>query len=723
MDHTSQDPRHVHRRISELVSGLIGTEVPRKGLRVRVPCPPLKWQAPLENRTTPKSDVESNCGVFCALLRPAQDANFTQPLLVELSAVKTFQPEFHTANWFARSFALLSIFWAITLSLASAQEVNYRFPVDACVLCAKGDFGAVGDGKADDTEALQRAIDASCSLSDKHRGQTNVLWIPNGIYRVTKTLVVTNALGPWLYGQSRDGVVIKLDDGVQGVTSVIRTHPREQGPTSADWFMRNLRHFTVDVGNNPQVDGIRYYATNSGTLADVRVIGRGKVGVNSSFLDQSGPNLIRDVEVEGFETGILSQWIWSQTLSNVMIKNCRKVGVEVSANVAAIENLRVANTPMAIKNTYPNDWYHWGGVVALVGGRFAGGDPQGPAIENTSLMYARDVEANGFSKVLSSQTEGGSVEGSKIDEYHSHSAKKLFEDAKSSSLGLTIKPTPLIPWENEMENWLCIDDFGANGNDHQDDTDAIELAVNKAVEQGKTTVYFRGCGGPEPNWFKMSRRVKVPAPIRRVIGLGWGRILRESDEAGFEIDDESSEFVHFQNLDSFGGPPIIISNRSQTKTLVVESCGVSIVGEGQGDIFVSDCPANLELREPGQHCWARHLNAEGTTDVGLIRNRGGILWCFGVKHEGRGIRFATTEGGKTEVFGVFNYGGNPEEMDMRPMFLVEDSSFSVAGLREIAFDSHTAYVKVKETQKEETKILDKTNEGGWIGWALYRSQR
>jgi sialidase-1 len=32
----------MHRRISELVSGLTGTEVPRKGLRVRVPCPPLR---------------------------------------------------------------------------------------------------------------------------------------------------------------------------------------------------------------------------------------------------------------------------------------------------------------------------------------------------------------------------------------------------------------------------------------------------------------------------------------------------------------------------------------------------------------------------------------------------------------------------------------------------------------------------------------------------------
>ena len=627
----------------------------------------------------------------------------------------------------------LSFFFAIFLGYVSfgaylsshrvyGQESNYRFPMDACVLCAKGDFGAIGDGKADDTAALQMAIDASCGLSEKHRGKTNALWIPNGIYRVNKTLVVKSALGPWLYGQSRDGVVIKLDDGVEGVTSVLRTHPNETGPTSADWFMRNLRHFTIDVGNNPEVDGIRYYATNSGTLGDVRVVGHGKVGINSGFLDQNGPNLIRDVEIDGFETGILSQWIWSQTLSNIIIKNCRKVGVEVTANVCAIENLRIENTPIALKNFFPNDWYHWGGVVALIGGQFSGGDPSGPAIENTSILYARNVQTTGYKQVLSSTTEQGSVEGNKFDEYHSHGSKKLFDDAPDSALRLLIKPTPIVPWDNQMEHWLCIDDFGVNSSDNDDDTDAIERAVAAAVEQGKTSLYFRGCGGAEPNWIKMSRRVKVPAPIRRVIGLGWGRLLRDTNEAGFEIDDASSPIVHFQNLDSFGGPPIIISNRSAINTLVVESCGVSILGEGRGDIFVSDCPAHLELRQKDQHCWARHLNAEGDSDVGIIQNSGGVLWCLGIKHEGRGVRFATRNSGKTEVLGLFNYGGNPEEMDMRPSFVIEDSSFSIAGLREIAFDSHTAYNKVQESVGNETRLLDKQKEGGWIGWSLFRSK-
>lgn len=29
-----------------MASGIIGNDVPRKGLRVRPPCPPLEWQMP-----------------------------------------------------------------------------------------------------------------------------------------------------------------------------------------------------------------------------------------------------------------------------------------------------------------------------------------------------------------------------------------------------------------------------------------------------------------------------------------------------------------------------------------------------------------------------------------------------------------------------------------------------------------------------------------------------
>lgn len=427
---------------------------------------------------------------------------------------------------FMKTHRLVALLLALPLfGFSKNPSLRYTFPQDASVLDVRRDFGAKGDGKTDDTEALQRAIEASCG-NDKERrgGKTNALFLPNGTYRVTKPLVVKTALGPWLYGESRDGVVIKLDDGVKEVTSVLRTHPNEKGPTSADWFMRNLRHFTIDVGNNPETDGIRYYATNSGCLKDVRVIGRGKVGVNGGFLDQSGPNLIQDVEIDGFETGVFSQWIWSETLSRVTIKNCRKQGLYVSANVVAAEDLVVENTPLAVMNDMPKDWAHWSGVVALVGGRFSGGDGKSAAIINKGKLYARDVKTSGFARAIESSGSGGTVDGTDIGEFSSSKVRRLFDDAPDVSLSLPIQREPEVPWENDPAKWLCADDYGATASGGKDDSDAIQKAMDAAAAKGATVVYFRGCGGGEPNWFNLDRAIRVPAPVRIVMGLGWARL-------------------------------------------------------------------------------------------------------------------------------------------------------------------------------------------------------
>ena len=608
-------------------------------------------------------------------------------------------------------------------TLLAANE-RIAFPDDPSVLDVKKALGAKGDGKSDDTDILQRALDIGSGRDKEGAKQfgnmSRVVFLPNGTYRLTRSLVVKSAVGPWLYGESRDGVILKLDDGVKDVTAVLRTHPNEKGPTSADWFMRNLRNFTVDVGDNPGTDGIRYYATNSGILKNVRVIGKGKVGINAGFLDQSGPNLIQDVEIDGFERGIQSQWVWGGTLSRVKIKNCRSEGVYVSANVAAIEDLTVENTPVAIVNDLPNDWDHWSGVIALTGGKFSGGKADGPAILNKGKLYARNVEVMGFAKAIESSGSNGECEGLTVAEFSSSKVRKLWDDAPDAALKLPIKREPEVPWEHDHTKWLCVDDHGAKAGDNKDDTDAIEQAFAAAAKEGKTIVYFRGIGGSDPNWYELKRSLRVPAPVRLVIGLGFGRVLGK-DGGGFIVDDASAPVVKFQNLDSFGGPPIRLTNAAAKNVLFAESSGVKVVGDGEGDIFITDCPAGVHLKKKGQHCWARHLNPEGTSDNGLVQNDGGVLWCLGVKHEGQGVRFATRAGGKTEILGVFNYGGTKDEKDPRPSFIVEDASFSLAGIREIAFDQHTALNKVRETRSGETRTLDKEapGAGGWIGWSLY----
>ncbi|MGE9290592.1 MAG: glycosyl hydrolase family 28-related protein [Puniceicoccales bacterium] len=50
---------------------------------------------------------------------------------------------------------------------------------------AKADFGAVGDGRADDSEALQKTIDAA-----REYGRGAIAYLPKGTYRTTRTLHV-----------------------------------------------------------------------------------------------------------------------------------------------------------------------------------------------------------------------------------------------------------------------------------------------------------------------------------------------------------------------------------------------------------------------------------------------------------------------------------------------------------------------------------------------------
>lgn len=604
---------------------------------------------------------------------------------------------------------------------AQTRPARFTFPNDPSVLDAKRDFGAKGDGAADDTDALQRALAASCGGNGK---PSKVIFIPNGTYRVTHSLLVKTAVGPWVYGESRDGVIIRLADGVTDTncTAVLRTHPHEKGKTSADWFMRNFRNLTIDAGNNPRVDGIRWYGNNTSILKNIRVVGCGRIGINSGFLDQSGPNLIQDAVIEGFDTGILSQWIWSETLSRVTIRNCRSNGVVVSANVVGIEDLMVENTPVAIRNEVPNNWGHWGGVIALVGGRFTGGSPDQPAIVNHSVLYARDVRTTGFKMAVESSTKNGNVAGPDINEYLSGSVKHLF-DASTNALKLTIKPEPEFPWENDPTKWVCANDFGAKAGDNQDDTAAIQKAIDAAAAAGKTAVFFRGVGGGDPNWYNLNGEVRIHGSVRHIIALGFGRILGNKGAGRFVVSDDSAPLVKFQHFQAFGGGPAIAENRSGNRTMIVEGCDLKILGTGRGDIFVTDCSSHAELRQAGQHCWARQLNPEGTSDSGLVQNAGADLWVLGSKFEGEGVRYRTSAGGRTELLGMFNYhGGDFKNRETSPMFDVDDASFSVAGLREITFGKSTYPIKVREKQGGQTRTLDNKNEGGWIGWALYQTR-
>ncbi|MEZ6139947.1 MAG: glycosyl hydrolase family 28-related protein [Zavarzinella sp.] len=583
------------------------------------------------------------------------------------------------------------------------------------ISCQCAGSGCERDGITDDTAALQNALDQTCTRAGKG---TRILYLPDGTYRISQTLVVNrnqngSGLGPWMYGESRDGVIIRLIDGAKNCTSVIRTHPTDEGKTSANWFMRNIRNLTIDVGNNPQTDGIRYMATNTGMIQNVKIIGTGKNGINASFVGESGPNLIQDVTIDGFDVGIASAWMYGQTLSRIRISNCRKTGITVVANVMAIEDLEVINTPQALFVDYPNDWHWWSGVVSIINGKFATTNSQEAAIRNRGILFARNIEQSGYQQAIESSTSAGNVSGKIVKEYSSHGITKLFADSDDHSLNLPIKAEPIFAWETNPKNWVCANDFGANNSDREDDTAAIQKAIDSAAQNQQTVVYLRGAVGPEPNWFTVKGEIRVHGSVRHIIGLGFGRVL-----GGKWIVDESAPIVKFQHLDSFGGLPPTLENRSKKSTMVVESCGATIVGSGKGDIFVTDCPCKIRIGK-NQSLWARHLNAEGEDQGSLVRNDGGTMWILGTKSEGKGTWFYTGNNGKSEIMGGYEYATQAmEKDDKRAIFVVEEGQMSIAAVREISFTGKPHPIKVTEVRNGVEQYFRKSN-----SWSLFTASK
>ena len=601
----------------------------------------------------------------------------------------------------------------LALCLFVADPPDQRCPLpadDPCVYDVKSEFGAVGDGVADDTAAIQAALDAACAAESERSG---IVYLPAGTYRLTGTLVANvgragSGVGPWFWGESRDSVTLKLDDGaefgpdgVEGndddLTSVIRTHPFDSGVnTSANWFMRNLRRFTVDAGDNPTVDGIRYFASNLGVIRDVTVKGNGPVGINSSFLSEAGPDMLHDVHVEGFEVGVLSQWRYGQTLCDVSIKDC-DTGVRVSANAVGIENLTVRGGTRALEVTHPNNWVWWGGAAAVVGGEF---ETTRSPIYTTSPLYARDLRRpwrkHDAGPAILSETPAGNAESDRgrLAEYFSHPPVLLGGEANGQAGDLTadrlpIEREPAIQWEPDFDRWLCANDYGADAGG-EDDTAALQAAFDAAAEKGCTVLTLRGVERKQKKgWYNLKGDVIVKAPVRQVLGLGFARVL---GPGRFVANEQSAPLVRFQNLNSFGGSKPGYAVEHADRTIVCDSCGGTYLGSA-GRMFLTNAPGHLDIG-PGVSCWARHFNPEGDSDKegnppgGLAANRGGKLWVMGCKAEGRGTRFYVSDGGATEVYGFYaytNFSGANE--DPRPMFVAESGGkFFAVGVKEVTFN-------------------------------------
>jgi len=156
------------------------------------------------------------------------------------------------------------------------------------------DFGALGDGVADDTVAIQSAIDATLSING------GALFFPDGVYRITGKLVIPFATGWRIHGQSRGSATISQATANTPIFSLegTLTHSWEIAELSFTWanaqpaansnaiaikmgsgvaghtlfnwqvrrcsFYNGFRAIAADAVNSPSVWGVRIADCNFG---------------------------------------------------------------------------------------------------------------------------------------------------------------------------------------------------------------------------------------------------------------------------------------------------------------------------------------------------------------------------------------------------------------------------------------------------------------------------
>ncbi|MDA3962818.1 MAG: glycosyl hydrolase family 28-related protein [Planctomycetota bacterium] len=604
----------------------------------------------------------------------------------------------------------LVILMVATTALLAAQDI--RFPADAGVIDVTADpYLADPTGATDSTAAIQQA------LSD-HPSQNRIIYLPKGTYLISDTLRWPAGKGEGgtakrtiLQGESRTETVIKLQDACEGFTTggmVNKQYKKNHRPDGkamvwtgkapAQRFRNAIRNLTLDVGaGNPGAIGARFNTSNQGTVYNVTIragADSGRIGLDIGYTGEIGPMLIHDLVVEGFDIGVHS-WgsVNSITVSSVTVSGQRTVGIMNNEQVLSIESLRSVNSVPALHNT------NGGGVVTLLAADCRSEDESAAsAIVNQGILYVRQLETAGYTNAIDNRVgDKGQVAAGSVSEFTSHAATKdpLFPDRTPVALGLPIEPVPAIAWD-PIDTWVSPLGFGGKGNDKEDDTAAIQAAI----DSGATTVYL-----PNGTW-TLSGTLVLRGKVRRLIGCE----ARLEGESIIELGDGDAPVVAIERFEfaPIHGPGPAIRHASK-RTLVLSNMRMRRQGyaydaaEGAGDVFFQDVAGDNYRFVAGQRVWGRQMNPE--SDTPMIENHGADVWILGLKTENDGPALRAV-GGRTELCGAFIYANSRREKS--PLFILEQGAqFSVtmgeASFRKLPFKQLVVQgdvvVKAGETPK------------------------
>jgi sugar lactone lactonase YvrE len=403
----------------------------------------------------------------------------------------------------AVSTASIALACAVSAPACASVSAFATAPDDPAAITAK----AKGDGRADDTAALQAAIDAAAA---KPGG--GLVFLPSGRYRISKTLFLWPGVRLFGVGATRPEIVLgDATPGFQkGLANMLifagakpdpaRAFKPAFPPPGSVPFNKDIADanpgtfysaisnvdFTIGKGN-PAATAIRFHAAQHAVLSHMTFdIGSGLAGLYHVA------NEAEDLHFKGGRYGILAEKpsaAWGFVLLDSTFEGQRDAAIREHEAGLTLVNVAMRDTPVGIEiDRGYGDWL-WGRDV-----RFENVSKAGVVISNERNVYTqvgfenvsavntpvfarfrdsgKTTPGKGRAYRVAAFNHGLTVPGlGQMGEY-----KTTFE---AEAVSATPKPAaPAIRSLPPTSEWTNVRALGAKGDNTTDDTAAIQKAID-----------------------------------------------------------------------------------------------------------------------------------------------------------------------------------------------------------------------------------------------------
>ncbi|RXD05921.1 gluconolaconase [Sphingomonas sp. UV9] len=389
---------------------------------------------------------------------------------------------------------------------AASRSAFLSAPADRRAVTVRGQ----GDGVADDTVALQLAIDTAARAT----GGEGIVFLPAGRYRISRTVFIWP--GVRLFGIGKTRPVIMLGAATPGfqtgvATMLFFTGSRADSraappkvpvppPTSVPFdptigdansgtFYSAMSNVDFEIGDgNPAATAVRFHLAQHAYLSHIDFhIGSGLAGIY-----QVG-NIGQDLRFFGGRYGILTEKTspaWQYTLLDSTFEGQRDAAIREHEAGLTLVNTSIRNVPVGIEiDRGYGDWL-WGRDV-----RFENVSDAAVVISNEDNVYTQigfeNATASGVPVFARFRDSGKTVAG-----------RGARYRVKAFSYGLTlpglgapgayetrVDAAPIAAMPKRVEpairslppvaEWFDVRSQGAKGDNASDDTAAIQRAIDR----------------------------------------------------------------------------------------------------------------------------------------------------------------------------------------------------------------------------------------------------